>query len=791
MRSAFIVMAACALTGYGLSAAVQKSIRVDGSDVKQLTDSQFWSDAGAVPWPNPNDDYILVHGIARGPNSAVTFNGHSFQMGEVGGGVGQIATKEGLVTFANEGLILANGRFDHWSQNNERWINGKVKVISPAAKPFLFTSSHENSSNGHALGGPISGDSTVAIKASTQQGKFLGYRFRAAGDLSNYYGTFLIDDDVPFTCGNNTEAHTCPGTITLGKRTTLILPYVVSDLSIANISFDVGSALHIRVGHDGDLPTSSALTVTKSLAMPSTGKVRIELNDTMPVIGRNAEAPKYEVLKVAKSVREISANEFEVAPENAEVGLEGNALLPKCAKPVLDVSEDGMQTLSVQPNRIVTFVTNDAGGQSAFLPKDASHWWGMKNGEPLSPDVDYYVENGQIRSPEGYPESECVFRGNSLTFNGGYLILKTPQTTISNLTVRSGVTLANWGGGEATDEVKGGWTTLNGRMAIAYKGQLGEWWGLQVSCQAAQGTTAGRGMRINSDITGSCYVHFNAAYDGSIPFYELGGDNSNFGGSIIVQADDKHPTCSPVLIVSDGRNLGGPVRKTSDWMYAVWLRDGGCLRAIKTMAVTEPTRGVYVNGDVRLQPIEGVTLTIDGSPITLNGTLRKVGKGTLAVGGALHFGKTEDNAQSESPDPIPGKNLVKVEEGHLQVLSTGCLARSKISFGEKGVLAVGLPKADGDAAFAKYGAVLTANDEPFDAAEVPVTVEGDAAAFGEESVSVPVFTVTKAAAANLKVRPVKPAKGYRLAVEMRENPGENSVTCWATVEITGMAVIFR
>ena len=60
-----------------------------------------------------------------------------------------------------------------------------------------------------------------------------------------------------------------------------------------------------------------------------------------------------------------------------------------------------------------------------------------------------------------------------------------------------------------------------------------------------------------------------------------------------------------------------------------------------------------------------------------------------------------------------------------------------------------------------------------------------------EGVEVPVFTVTKTAAAGLSVTGVKPAKGYRIAVEMRENAGENTVTCWATVSHTGMVLLLR
>ena len=73
--------------------------------------------------------------------SSMTFNGKSLTVGVVGGNSASIqecATAAGIVTtYANDGLIMANGSY--WrpsSRNREGTIVGKMKVVSPASAPF-------------------------------------------------------------------------------------------------------------------------------------------------------------------------------------------------------------------------------------------------------------------------------------------------------------------------------------------------------------------------------------------------------------------------------------------------------------------------------------------------------------------------------------------------------------------------------------------------------------------------------------------------------------------------------
>ena len=765
-----------------------------------LTNKDWWTDYDAVTWPNPDDDYVYTQGVRDTKCGAKAFGGRTFQLGIVGGAAGSLWGKGVNLSFLNEGLVLANGFLDQW-ENKEVWFSGKVTLTAPDTAPFLIFGSSDGSSCGYAFSGKFEGAENTRlctqIYNTRKKMEHKGASLRLSGDLSGFYGTVQIgDNSLSLTLGDNTSSRTCPGQIVMGKNTRLILPYTVSKLNIARISFAEGSILHVRTGHDDAGPLCSTMTVTESLTLPSTGKLKIEMNETLPFINKDMEAPKYEVLKIAKSVREISLNDFELDPANA-TSIEGNRFLPKNAKLVLDIDENDVQTLSIQPRPITSLEKSDASGQSAFLPAFASHWKGMSDGDLLSPTTDYYVPNNQVRAPESSTNpNDWIFKGGSLTFDGGILILKgRPATVVSNLFMRAGTSIENWGSGVESAEYPNGLCTLDGTLTTVYKTSLGAWESIAFKAEE------NRGILVKSKICGRTNIQFNSDTQnkgkkekgdatGYTPRFALEGDNSNFGAVMILATDPYYAECSPILKIVDGKNLGGPMYNGVYCPYAMWVRNGTCLRAARSLKLAEPTRGIYAHGGTgvaRFSADAGVTFVIDGSPLSLNGCLRKEGSGTLALGGTLKF---LDDDNKEVSNPETGRNLIHVAEGRLCALSTGAFAKAKISFGATGALSVKTLTGGEDADFAKYGALLTANDAPFDATTVPVTVEGDAAAFGE-GVEVPVFTVTKTAAAGLSVTGVKPAKGYRIAVEMRENAGENTVTCWATVSHTGMVLLLR
>ncbi len=775
-KSAFLAVASI-LCAVAASGATQTVVKTPGGDF--LTNKSYWSDSDATVWPNPEDDYLFLNS-ARLPDVDTTFNGKSLQLGQVDGACAQVYVKGGNLTFNK--LILANVLVDHWHEGNERWIYGPIEVISPVSAPVRFTCSHV-AANGHALAGAITSESGYGIIASTRNPRmgnstYLGYRFRIAGDLSGYYGTITIDENVPFTCGNNVSAKTCPGTIEMRGGSTLILPYPVSDLSVANISFAEGTRMQVSFGHPAT-PQAGTLMPTESLALPGSGPLTILMNTVLPLDYMNQDAPKYEILKVPTAVKRIALDDFELDRSKVE-GHESNFGLPHAAHLVLDVDEgSGMQTLSISPRKVATLRASDSGGQSAFLPAYASHWNGMTDGEPLSGDVDYYVMNGYIRTPE-LASMDMTFRGASLTFKANtQLAMKNPlDLVVDNLAIQEGATIGNWGTARIVDGVDT--AVLSGNMRI-YKN--GAWDYLRLSCNSS------RRIRINSNISGSGNIFCCCANDGTTPSYELAGDNTSHSGSIILCEDVNYADNGPVLAVYEGRNLGGAM--PSYTVYGVWLRSGTCLWAKNSLMLSEPTRGVYAEGmNCRFRADSGVTLSIDGSPLAINGQLVKEGAGTLALGGTLRF--VDDDKQAVSP--VEGKNLIHVKAGRLRALSAQGLAGAKISFAPGAAFAVVAPAGDEEAVFAQKGAVLTASSAPFDLSSagsspvVPVTFDVSGG-LPERSVSVPAFTVTAATAQNLPVTGVSPVRGY--AVRVAAVPGNGEVTYWATLSRAGMHITVR
>ena len=772
------IAAVAASSAIPAAGATQRIVGNLGSSTDFLSNKSYWSDSSATVWPNPDDDYLFLAG-SRGPDVNTTFNGKTFQVGD-STYAAEIWIKAGNLTFNK--LILANGFLDHWSSGNERWIFGPVEVTAPVSNPFRFFCSHDAAS-GHAFNNAMSAASGCGILASTwntrERKTHLGYRFRLAGDLSEFYGKIMIDDNVPFTCGNDLSARSCPGTIEMRSGSTLILPYAVSDLTVANISFAADTRMQVAFGHAA-APSAGTLIPTNSFVLPSSGPLTILMNTVLPLDYMDQDAPKYEILQVASRIRQIALSDFALDPSKVD-GSEATYGLPRAAHLVLDVDEgSGLQTLSISPRKIVTLRASDNGGQSAFLPNAASHWNGMTDGTPLSDEVDYFVTTGYIRTPEG-ANADTVFHGASLTFkNGSTLVLKNSKdVVIGDLTMVEDANIQNWGTGRLIDGVDT--AVLAGRLRILKKDST--WCQLQLKNEQTRRT------RIDAEISGPGNMMCASANDGTMPCYELTGTNTSWSGCMVLMSDPTYPLKSPCLMIHDGRNLGGAM--ASYTVYGVWVRRNTCLWAKNTLAVTEPTRGVYVDGtNCLFRTDAGVTLAIDGAPLAINGQLVKEGAGTLALGGTLRFA----NDDKQLISPVAGKNLIHVKEGRLRALSAQGLAGATVSFAPGAAFAVALPTGGEEATFAQKGAVLTTSATPFDqtsagvSATVPVTFDlaGDPP---ERTVTVPAFTVTAAVAANLSVTGVSPVRGY--AVRISSAAADGQVTYSATLLRVGMQILFR
>ena len=130
VASAFAAQTASAATAY---------LTVnDTYENSSFTNPAPWSVYGV---PSSDNDYVVKDGHVMSPpmSSSAVFNGNSLRIGEVGGTEGLLAcyptAADATVTFANDGIVFANGTFCNW-YGNPRTVLGKVTVTGLSGRPW-------------------------------------------------------------------------------------------------------------------------------------------------------------------------------------------------------------------------------------------------------------------------------------------------------------------------------------------------------------------------------------------------------------------------------------------------------------------------------------------------------------------------------------------------------------------------------------------------------------------------------------------------------------------------------
>ena len=147
--SAKVFTAICAaLAATAASAATAYLTVNDTYENSSFTNPVSWSVYGV---PSSDNDYVVKDGHVMSPprSSSAVFNGNSLRIGEVGGTEGLLAcyptTADATVTFANDGIVFANGTFCNW-YGNPITVLGNVEVTSPDTAPFsLYANQHGKS----------------------------------------------------------------------------------------------------------------------------------------------------------------------------------------------------------------------------------------------------------------------------------------------------------------------------------------------------------------------------------------------------------------------------------------------------------------------------------------------------------------------------------------------------------------------------------------------------------------------------------------------------------------------
>lgn len=245
-------------------------------------------------------------------------------------------------------------------------------------------------------------------------------------------------------------------------------------------------------------------------------------------------------------------------------------------------------------------------------------------------------------------------------------------------------------------------------------------------------------------------------------------------GSAYVADDTNHER----IIVSDERNLGAPLAAFRH--DALWLRYFSELRTTNTMALPA-NRGVYIDGNGALTADAGMRLTC-GSPLTLNGRLRKAGEGTLDLAGGIRYGLNDDLADTTAA--TDGNNVIRVDAGDLKVAQAEGVAFDLAAGARVLVDAETGPLTDTTAAL------------PFKSDDGLVRIAPDAATMEkpEHELVLPLLKVSSAAADAIdavKMLQVKSAwKGVKCTSVVRSD-ANGVATYTGTFEPVGLLLIFR
>jgi hypothetical protein len=728
----------------------------DAINTSSLTNALNWS----IPenFPDPGTDYVAVSKRVRAPKRLdVDFTCHSFQVGEAGGRDGFFSMcsdgQATAVTFGNEGLILAKGEFAQYN-NSQGTVNGYVTVTAESSFPVRLGANNQIALPNAALHftGDVTGEEGTALvfyikNAPADGGAATNSVYRFTGDLSQCRSTFEFREFNTLSYSDKLKRTTfsagCDsfGGTLLMNHYTAVEPYqATQDFSVAKLVLKPFSS--VALTYDLARNTASVIRVTDTLTVQA--PVIVRENGT----AGDANAFEFPLLK-APSGMTLNADDFTF---DLDGGI--SPTTPAWYLRVATDPEDGLSTLYVRKNALITLTVNDTASGPVSYAKSGSYTNAWSDGFWPGPGKDYLVANKTMRTPGGTAIS--TFQGDSLTLkNSGTLNLKFYGARIDDLRVFGKAFIANLGGGTALTnqfayEPSGGGTmSVEGRIRISTGAQ--EYLYLQGSRR--------RYLRIDSELSGYGDLqirNYLESAEGTTAnaFFELAGLNTNLYGKILIKSNTYDASKGvpsfahhATLFFRDARNLGGNL---SSFTYdAVQVMDYAALYPLESVTLNDVNRGVFVNGVGRLIVTNDVVFTVT-SRFTYAGECRKEGPGVLALGG-----DTPKFTGNQSEVSLEGTNLLTIAGGTLKPLSAEAFDGLRMCFSNDTQIALDVP-ADTTQGLSKYGMLNTKALSFITLPENGVTVtlknpQGVAEPKGKtDSYAVPICTVSSDAAESLR-----------------------------------------
>jgi len=617
-------------------------------------------------------------------------------------------------------------------------------------------------------------------------------------DWSEFYGTLRVADGLGISSREGVPI-SMPGTVKFGSGCILNMekasaPYEFGGLyfadggAITNTgsgstltvsgTFDTGTNCNWRsanAGVFGTLVLGDGLTLCDEQSTPPTvltvtNRLVVGTNITIEypnvkTTGINSEAEKVLLMKLSPEA--VAAG----VPDLSGVAVAFQCTWATSAVGHLATEEDpdvsgGLLVYATHP-KFVAYT----GPKSAQTGDNAGNWLDPSRASGVwdnnsYPDGNYIY---YIRNDYGvaFLEDVPVFPGKMLLNRGTIRLTHSANYYVTNFYLYpSGSTPAIYA---RSDE-----THLGGNMMTIKNDSVGverEIW--QISS---------RSFYLDSILHGTGGLVFNSYYpdgEGS-PFY-LTADNSDWTGTLQLKWTDRgvgnYPSSESRhtrIVVGDAKSLGGsPAAFTHD---LILLDDYAEIRFTNTTVQTASNRGLCVtNGILRVD--EGATAALT-APVTLAGTLRKTGAGTLALGGGIRYAANDDLTDATAPEA--DKNIVLVQEGTIKGSS---LAQAAVTFSD----GTGIAADTASGAMDLTGATVTVEGTIY------LKADGNTLPEPTQNVTYPIVKVSAAQAAELgdKFKAARsPWRGWPVTL-VSETDADGNVTYSVKYEKKGFVMSIR
>ena len=743
-----------------------------------ITNTVYWTSQDktvACPAITGEDDFVVSNWkwmwSPAGQNQEdYHFSGKSLAIGQIGGQDGKLEIRfynnNYSIYFDNEGLFLDNGLFTGYGYRMRTLnVRGDITVRAPESAPFHIHGGGKLTSNEGKtllLHGPFkSAKGTMAVAGVVPAGfenvlnEITNFTLRIDGPCDNYLGKLKISGMRP-RIGNTYDTAVklaCPefgGSIIVANNGILNAAYDTNVIKIASLSFEPGSTLEVLASNT----TNAIFEVENSFA--AEGPVTVLMNSQRIKVCN--EGDRFTVLSLPKTA-EVSVDDFRLELTGAKLKFTSEAVYfavrEDGERKYLDVVVEPIVKLTVADYN--SFNWNAEKSSSAFkkasswsdtssTPHSGCHYFNEKIGTIITPDTDSYSFLG--RSLSIYDE-----RTNSP------FIVFTKKLNLTKLHM------------------------TNGRLASgSYRSPV-----VTAESFAFYGIHNSIIVQMNQTLElvgpwkgdGQVDVIGNHAY-GSNGRLRLTGDNSNFTGKIKLTVGAAAPNPDDnfqTLLIDDEKALGGAM---DEMMFdALELNAYGTLEVTNSFRIAaERNRGIYVNGDGAISVPQGEKLAVD-TLVTLEGSLVKMGEGTLSLGGTL-------DARSAS-------ELV-VTNGVVEVAAADAINGASVKFSKDSALAIALGSSDVN--LRNYG-IRNLSDAPFaaDTAQVPLYVDIPSVGDGVKNIECALFTVKTEhyAAADAMFVPKRTGavrRGWVMKFSSREN-GDGTTTKLGLLERAGFSIVIK